>query len=499
MYSIRKVKTKSGSTAIQVVRYIGHKSMVLKHIGSAKDDIELSVLQRKALDWIEDNTPQLSLFPVQKQKLMVVDRGECIGVTHHFAYQFFMKCIEECSLNYLPRLLIDLAIMRLVEPASKYRSIELLQHYFGIKYSQRIYRKIPELTIYKADIEQCAYNVAQQKFNEPFYFVLYDVTTLYFESFKADEFKIQGFSKDNKSQQPQIVIGLLVTQSGFPLSYQIFAGNTFEGKTMLPVLETFISAHPQTKPVIVADAAMLDEERLAELRKKELSYIVGARLPNATLGLVKQIHSTLNGKNGGMARFPSKHGDLVCDFSLKRYKKELNELNKLILKAEELVAKQELKVKTRFIRKVTKEKIELNTVLIEKRRLLLGIKGYCTDLNEQQLSNEKVIDRYHQLWRVEQSFRMSKFDLQTRPIYHQKHEAIKAHVLICFVALIAEKYLELTTKLSLREIRFLVWNITETHIQDNLTKETFVFRSPTKEIQNSKLAPLISKWNLLPH
>jgi len=410
-----------------------------------------------------------------------------------------MSCIGECGLSHLLHLLLDLAIIRLIEPASKLRSIALLQHYFGITYSQRIYRKIPKFTAYQADVEQRAYDVAKQKLNEPFYIVLYDVTTLYFESFKADEFKTHGFSKDNKSQQPQIVIGLLVTQSGFPLSYQVFAGNTFEGETMLPVVETFISAHPQSKPIIVADAAMLDEDRLAELRQKKLSYIVGARLANSNLGLVKQIHATLNGNHGAIARFSSRHGDLVCDFSLKRYKKELNDLNKLIEKAERLVEKQELKVKARFIRKVTKEKIELNTELIKKRQLLLGIKGYCTDLPEHQLSNQMVIDRYHQLWHIEQSFRMSKFDLQTRPIYHQKHDAIKAHVLICFVALMAEKYLELSTGLSLREIRFLVWNITETHIQDNLTKETFVFRSPTKDILNSPLAPLVSKWNLIPH
>ncbi len=499
MFSVRKVKTKSGSTAVQVVRYIGHKSIVLKHIGSAKDETELAVLRQRALEWIEEESAQLSLFPSQKQKLLVVDRGECIGVTHHFAFLFFMSCFDECGLSHLPRLLLDLAIMRLIEPASKLRSIELLQHYFSIRYSQRIYRNIPKLTVYQSDIEQCAYKVAQLKFNEPFYYVLYDVTTLYFESFKADEFKTQGFSKDNKSLQPQIVIGLLVTQSGFPLSYKVFAGNTFEGKTMLPVVETFISAHPLVKPIIVADAAMLDEERLAELRQKNLSYIVGARLPNANLELVKQIHIALNEKNGAIARFPSKHGDLVCDFSIKRYKKELNEINKLIKKAEELVAKQELKERAKFVRKVTKEKIELNIELIEKRRLLLGIKGYCTNLSEQQLSNEMVIDRYHQLWHVEQSFRMSKFDLQARPIYHQNHDAIIAHVLICFVALIAEKYLELTTKLSLREIRFIVWNITETHIQDQLTKEIFVFRSPTKDILKSQLAFLISKWNLLPH
>jgi transposase len=499
MYSVRKVKTKSGSVAVQVVRYVGHRSIIVKHFGSAKDQTEEAVLRQRALEWIDEQTAQLSLFPAQKQKLLVVDRGECIGVTHLFAFRFLMGCFDECGLSHLPRLLLDLAIMRLIEPASKLRSVELLEYYFGIKYSQRIYRNIPKLSAYKADIEQCAYRVAQQKFNEPFYFVLYDVTTLYFESFKADEFKLQGFSKDNKSQQPQIVIGLLVTQSGFPLSYQVFAGNTFEGKTMLPVVETFISAHPQTRPIIVADAAMLDEERLAELRGKKLSYIVGARLANADIGLVKLIHATLNGKHGAIARFPSQHGELVCDFSLKRYKKELNELNKLVQKAKELVAKQSLKVKAQFVKKVTKEKIELNTALIEKRRLLLGIKGYCTDLSEQQLTNEMVIDRYHQLWHIEQSFRMSKFDLQTRPIYHQKQEAIKAHVLICFVALMAEKYLELTTKLSLREIRFLVWNITETHIQDRLTKQTFVFGSPTKEIMKSQLANLITKWNLLPH
>ncbi len=499
MYSVRKVKTRSGSIALQVVQYVAHRSIIIKHIGSGKDDIEVQALRKKAFEWIEGHSGQLSLFPDQKQKILLVDRADCIGVTHHFAFRFFMSCLDECELSHLPRLLLDFAIIRLIEPASKLRSIELLQHYFGIQYSQRIYRNIPKLTNYKADIEHCAYNVAQKKFKEPFYFVLYDVTTLYFESFKADDFRIQGFSKDNKSQQPQIVIGLLVTQSGFPLSYEVFAGNTFEGKTMLPIVERFIAGHPQVKPIIVADAAMLDEQRLSELREKEISYIVGARLANANLDLVKRIHNTLDGNHGTKARFSSIHGDLVCDFSTKRYKKELYDFNKLVQKAEELVAKQSLKVRAKFIRKVSKEKIELNTALIEKRRLLLGIKGYCTDLSEQQLSNELVISRYHQLWHVEQSFRMSKFDLQARPIYHQKHDAIRAHILICFVALIVEKYLDLTTKLSLREIRFLVMNITETHIQDRVTKETFIFRSPTKEILETPLAKLISKWKLLPH
>ena len=499
MFSIRKVKTKSGAIAIQVVQYVGHRCKVYKHIGSTKDDLELVILKHAAQKWISSQTLQTSIFPEQNQKVLIVDMGECIAVTHTFSYQFFISCFEDCSLSELPQLLLDLAVMRLIEPASKQRSIELLSHYFGINYSQRFYRNIPKFITQKSIIEQCAYKVANEKFNESFYFVLYDVTTLYFETFKADEFKIQGFSKDNKYLQPQIVIGLLVTQSGFPLTYEVFPGNTFEGKTMLPIIEKFISNHPQSKPIIVADAAMLDEERLAELRQKKISYIVGARLANASLNLIKQINKAVVIKNGAVSRFDSKHGYLICDFSLKRFKKEKHELQKLVLKAEDLVAKQNSGTKAKFVKKISKETIELNVDLIEKRKLLLGIKGYCTDLPENQLSNEQVIDMYHQLWHIEQSFRMSKFDLQARPIYHHNENAIRSHILICFVALIAEKYLELTTKLSLRDIRFLVWNITETHIQDKLTKEIFRFRSPTTEIMNSQLGPLIKKHKLLPH
>jgi transposase len=499
MLRVRKVKTKSGSTAIQVVQYTGHSAKIVKHIGSARDEYERELLITKAQEWIDKYTLQSNLYPGQKQNILIVERSECVRVTHDFAYHFFKSCLGECQLTHLPPLLLDLAIIRLIEPASKLRSFELLPRYFEIRYSQRIYRTLPKLISWKSDIEQRAYGIARQLFDEHFYYILYDVTTLYFESFKPDELKVQGFSKDNKSQQPQIVIGLLVTQAGFPLAYDVLAGNTFEGNTMLPVVEGFIAKHPNTKPIVVADAAMLDDDRLAELRDKGLSYIVGARLANADLGRVKQISSALNMVNGAITRLHSRHGELICDFSSARYKKELNELNKLVQKAEDLVAKQSSGAKAKFIKRVSKEKIELNTALIEKRKLLLGIKGYCTNLPESQLSAKEVIERYHHLWRVEQSFRMSKYDLETRPIYHQKEEAIRTHVLICFLALIIEKYLELTTQMSLRNIRLLVWNITESHIRDNVTREIFKFTSPATELIQSKLGSLVKKWKLLPH
>ncbi|HKB87283.1 MAG TPA: IS1634 family transposase [Ignavibacteriaceae bacterium] len=499
MLSVRKVKAKSGALAVQVVVYQGHKAKIIKHIGSSKDEEEVSLLYQKAREYIKEYSGQSSLFPETEKKILFVEHGECIGVTHQFARNFLLCCVRECGLSDTDELLLDLSIMRLLEPVSKLRTIMLLKHYFGINYSQRIYRKIPKLVKLKKDIERRAYSVAVKKFNEQFYFVLYDVTTLYFETFNSDELRIPGFSKDNKPQQPQVVIGLLVTQSGFPLSYEVFSGNTFEGKKMLPIIEEFISEHKQTKPIVVADAAMLSEERLKELKQKKISYIVGARLSNTNLGFIKKIHNSLKDKEGVSLRFPSIHGDLICDFSTKRYNKQLNDLNKQIKKAEELVSKNSSGKRVKFVKKLSEEMVELNKPLIEKHKLLLGIKGYCTDIAESDLSNEEVIARYHNLWRVEQSFRMSKTDLETRPIFHYKEEAIRAHVLICFVALIIEKYLELSTNLSIRKIRDLIWDITETHIHDKLTKKVFIFYSPTKDIMNSPLTEMIVNWKLLPH
>lgn len=153
MLSTRKVRTKSGSTAIQVVQYVGHRCKIAKHIGSARDDLEISMLLRKAKEWIDQQTSQSNLFPEQKQKTLLVDRGECVAVTHEFAYQFFRCCIKECDLSHLPPLLVDSTIMRLIEPASKLRSIALMSRYFGINYSERIYRNIPKLLSHKSDIE----------------------------------------------------------------------------------------------------------------------------------------------------------------------------------------------------------------------------------------------------------------------------------------------------------------------------------------------------------
>jgi len=150
-----------------------------------------------------------------------------------------------------------LVTIRIIEPASKLRSLELLETYFNIKHRrQSLYEILPTILKLKDKIEELTINFAVKEFNFDFAIVFYDVTTLYFETFKSDAFRKTGFSKDNKSQQPQIVVGLVVNKDGFPLAYEIFPGNTFEGHTLIPIINDLKKKHDIKNITVVADAAI---------------------------------------------------------------------------------------------------------------------------------------------------------------------------------------------------------------------------------------------------
>jgi len=114
----------------------------------------------------------------------------------------------------------------------------------------------PQWLSLKDTIEEQTLRFAKEEYHFDFSLLFYDVTTLYFETFESDELRKTGFSKDNKSQQPQIMVALMVTQDGFPIAYEVFAGNTFEGHTILPVIEAFIRKHKVRAFTVVADAAI---------------------------------------------------------------------------------------------------------------------------------------------------------------------------------------------------------------------------------------------------
>jgi len=484
MPSIRKTKTASGAVAVQVVRYENRKVIIMKHVGSAHTPDEVAALVESAEAWIVRETLQPALFARPSRRTIALSRARYVGVRHMFAYDTISAIAIRMGFSALHTpLLLDLALMRLIEPSSKLRAITLMERYFGLHYAERtVYRTLPKLHDRKVEAETIAVAWAKRGLSADLALVLYDVTTLYFETFDADELRVPGFSKDNKSQQPQIVVGLLVTREGFPLGYEVFKGNTFEGKTMLPVLKAFAARHEVATPTVVADAAMISRANVAELQMHRFSYIVGARLANASPTVIAMASAALARKDGATTRLSTDHGDLVVSFSAKRYRKDKHEMEKQIAKAEALVGKGEPGKRAKFVtRKDDAGAYAIDDALIAKTKLLLGMKGYYTNIPQATLDDRAVVERYHDLWHVEAAFRMAKSDIETRPIFHYKEDAIRAHMVVCFIALAIGKYLEIATGVSLRRIVDILWSVTEARIIDTAVAEEFILRSELGE------------------
>lgn len=481
MYYIRTTKTLSKAIAVQVVRYENRKMIVAAHIGSAHSQEELTALKKTASVWIKKASKQCSLFPLTaNSNLVSLDKCQYLGVRYGFIHETLNQLIKHFGFYSLTenKMFADLVLIRIVEPASKLRSLELLKELFGISYLRKdFYRYLPEFIQLKDKVESKVLALAKKEFSFDFSLVFYDVTTLYFESFESDDLRKPGFSKDNKSQQPQVLIGLIVDAQGFPVAYEMFEGNKFEGHTLIPVISTFKRKHGINTLTIVADAAMISLDNVRALNANKLSYIVGARIGNLPIKLINKISSGLGQKDGNSLRVETEHGTLVCDFSIKRYRKNKADMNKQIIKAKKLLADPSKTKRAKFLKSKGKSKLELNNELIEKTKLLLGIKGYYTNLSEKNADNQTIISQYHNLWRVEQTFRITKSDLEIRPIYHFKEQTIKTHVLICFMALAVCKYMEIKTGKSTRQIVRILKSVTDARIKNILTGEEITMRS----------------------
>lgn len=496
MFYIRTTKTASGSTAVQIVRYENRKKVIVSHIGSAHNREELFSLKRIASEWITRTSKQQALFPIKhpSSKLVHLDKCEYLGFRYGLTYEVINKIFAHFKFHLLENeLLTDLVVARIAEPASKLRSLKLLSEYFGIVHGHReLYRQLPKFPELKSQIEAKVLAIAKKEFNFTFALVFYDVTTLYFESFEPDDLRKHGFSKDNKPGQPQILIGLLVSSNGFPVSYHIFEGNKFEGHTLLPVILSFKQKHKIDVLTVVADAAMISLENTTLLEANGIKYIVGARTGNLSLQLQRKISAQLNKRDGVTSRVMTDYGALICGFSEKRYRKDKREMERQIKKAEWSLKDRSAIKRSKFLKTIGTTRYALNTELIEKAKLLLGIKGYYTNLGS-EVSDHLIILQYHNLWHVEQAFRIAKSDLEMRPIYHFKRYAIEAHILICFMALAVCKYMEIKTNKSTKAVVRLLKSVTDARILNTLNQEEIVMRSVIKDEVRQLLAQL-ARW-----
>ena len=175
-----------------------------------------------------------------------------------------------------------LIISRLVYPGSKLKTVHYLKRHFDLSVSvYTIYRYLDHLDEQKCEqIQEIIFKRSLQLYSPQTGIVFYDLTTLYFEAPDEDDLRQIGYSKDGKTQHPQIVLGLLVGTQGYPLAYQLFEGNTSETQTLIPMLKKMEQKFQLSKPIVVADAALLSKKNIAALEAADYGYILGARMKN---------------------------------------------------------------------------------------------------------------------------------------------------------------------------------------------------------------------------
>ena len=458
---VRKKPNKSGVVSIQILEKVGSKSVLVKTVGSSSDPAEIEALFKTGRQLIATLKGQTSFYFDKNNEEQLVDLffNGIRELSLAGPELLLGKIFDEIGFNKIKdELFRHLVITRLCYPVSKLKTADYLFKYKGLSIDvESIYRYLDKLNSKQKDlIQQISYAHTLKVLNNEISIVFYDVTTLYFETEYEDELRKTGFSKDGKHQQPQIVLGLLVSAGGYPLAYEIFEGKKFEGHTMLPVIEAFKAKYKLERMVVIADAGLMSNDNINELQSKNYEYIIGARIKNESKSIEKKILSA-GLKNGeSVAIIKGENSRIIVSYSDARAKKDAANRKRGLEKLEKNIANGKLTkqhINNRGYNKYLKLEGEVK-ITIDKEKYKAdsnwdGLKGYSTNT---ALTKEQIIENYNHLWQIEKAFRISKSDLKIRPIFHRLKGRIEAHICIAFCAYKIYKELERQLKIKKTEI-----------------------------------------------
>ncbi len=449
---VRRNRNRSGTISVQIVQKNSGKVKIVKTIGVSDSLKELDKLSRKAEAAIPQITGQATLFPLTKRDANVKNFLEELqnAQIHTIGPELiFGKLFNRIGFNQIKdELFRHLVIARLAYPGSKLKTVDYLQRYRGINLSvDSLYRFLDRLhKKHKEQAEQIAFEHTKRVLNNNLTVVFYDLTTLYFDGSDEDDLRKIGFSKDGKFHKPQIMLGLLVGMDGYPIGYELFAGNVFEGHTLIPALKKFQYRFKLDKPIIIADAALLNKDNIKALENKHYQYILGGRIKNETNTIKQQILKHDFSQQDVLAINKNKDTRLIVSYSEKRARKDIHNRKRGLKRLEKKLKTRRLtkdKINNRGYNKYLKLKGKIEVAIdydkFKKDAEWDGLKGYLTNAN---LSETDIINNYQQLWQIEKAFRISKTDLKIRPIYHRLQERIDAHICIAFTAYTIYKELE---------------------------------------------------------
>ncbi|MFB9728715.1 IS1634 family transposase [Haloechinothrix salitolerans] len=453
---------------MQIVHSSRRGSRDIEHVGSAHDEAEVELLKAAARQRLAAGQGELDLdlapageagrraggpLPITSSRMghlwdALSQAYDALGFDVAADGDEMFRC---------------LVLARIIEPTSKLDALRVLEEVgTGPPSYATVKRHLP---VYAQESwrERLAAVCAAHAGLGPASLVLYDVSTLYFETDAGDGFREPGFSKERRLE-PQITIGLLTNATGFPLMVNAFEGNKAETATMLPTLEAFMAAHRLTDVTVVADAGMISKANQQAIEKAGLSFILGMRIPDVPYVVAEwyQKHPDAAIADGQIFTqpWPAGHTDnrrdqvIYYQYRADRARRTLRGIDEQVAKAEKAVAGKAAVKRNRFVQLSGATKT-VNRDLEAKARALAGLKGYVTNLaacpDGTPVTPEFVIGAYHRLFQIEKSFRMSKHDLQARPIYARKRDSIEAHLTIVFAALAISRWIEDRTGWSIKK------------------------------------------------
>ncbi len=502
MAYVRKVRTTSGAVAVQVARKDHGRVVVLAHLGSAHTDAELGILLEAARQMVIGGQAALDFEvaaraqsmtdvpdfreraliaePAERAVAAMVPPGRTMGATSRLLYDVLGGVYDWLGFDVVADSVFrDLVIARIAEPTSKVDAQRVLTDLGATTVSYRtVARHLDQVgpSKYRDTIAAKCFDYSSDCGGLSL--LLYDVTTLYFEAESEDELRKVGFSKERRVD-PQIVIGLLVDRTGFPLEIGCFEGNTAETSTIVPIITSFLDRHDlRGRPMVVAaDAGMLSGANLKALDELELSFIVGSRVTKAPGDLESHFHWNGDVFTDGQVidTVTPRHGNTkvnntalraepiwdpehhpgswraIWSYSAKRARRDQKTLAAQQARARAIVAGDRKVKSARFV-KVRGDDRTFDEANLARAQSLVGLKGYVTNLPVTVMPAAEVIAKYHDLWHVEKSFRMSKSDLRGRPMFHHTRAAIEAHLTIVFTALAVAHAVQSRTGLSIAKV-----------------------------------------------
>lgn len=357
------------------------------------------------------------------------------------------------------QVLKSVVLTRFVEPSSKRKTCSILERRFNEEISSdAVYYMMDQLAKNLTLSQQTVFKATREATGAEVDVVLFDVTTLHLETTIQDELRDFGFSKDHKMDTTQVTLALATTKTGLPVGYRLFPGNTAEVRTLLECIHYWQKTIAIRDVIVIGDRAMMSQDNLLQLKAEGLKYIIAYPMKKAASALketildrVKYCQSTIKNEAYLKQEIDLGAGErLIVTFSEKRRAKDAKAREKLINKlrkklgeakeAKRLVSNRGYLKYTKIDNKVLAEINEDKIIEDAKWDGLHGI------LSNTALSGEEIVERYKNLWVIEEAFRINKHDLKMRPIYHYTPNRIKAHIELCFLTFALIRHMQYRLK-----------------------------------------------------